>query len=747
MNRKYYNSRTFWKTFLSYILLLTTIISVLAVLSWYGVINRAAADAKKVNTEYVSSITLDINRQIEELAVYTQQLRKVTWVQKLYSGSSVFDPYFDATRRLEIIKELPLYQSNSGMVQRIALIFPQRDVSVSTYGWLAIGDFLRLNGMADADLPRIIAEDQEYKGGIHQSAIMEQSLPDRIVLISALENISEPRAYVCYFIGKQQLRDLIQRMMPVHLADFTINDRTTGNTVLTVEETNHTEGPADTRTAQSVLLNWKYSFTFYNGILGMPAEQLFSQLAYFLFFFILGIFLSFGLAFLTYRPLGSILTRALQNGGQAGRGVPDRGASDYNIIEHSFDHLEQENAHMRDLANRYDGIVRSDVVKKLLKGYFDQNAIERDLAQYKIPFCPEFYYQVIAISADDTGSRPETYAAVDLIEKLGSRFSGLTGCRYEIVDSMDSDMIIIAAFSGEQDAGQITTAFIRELALLARSLLNQHALVSVGVLHQGFIGISVSFHFAMERRLHSPRSWEYVFSDESSLTGRYYYPLEWENQLIASLKAGNLDSCLNILEELRRENKQLKLSDSQPEYAEGGLKLIALIVESLLRIASELNISDRLFMEDIDVIFTNESFDHKWDCLVNICREICRSAERPQENNCSVMGQKMRDYVDDHYTDSSLCLKQLGDQFHTSIQTISKIFKATADETFYSYLYHKRMELACTLLRTTDAAMAAIAKQIGYDNEFSFKRAFVRYAGVRPRDYKRNHQDTPDIEP
>lgn len=50
------------------------------------------------------------------------------------------------------------------------------------------------------------------------------------------------------------------------------------------------------------------------------------------------------------------------------------------------------------------------------------------------------------------------------------------------------------------------------------------------------------------------------------------------------------------------------------------------------------------------------------------------------------------------------------------------------------------MKYACELLRTTDATMQNIAKQIGYENEFSFKRAFIRYTGTRPKDFMENNR-------
>lgn len=60
---------------------------------------------------------------------------------------------------------------------------------------------------------------------------------------------------------------------------------------------------------------------------------------------------------------------------------------------------------------------------------------------------------------------------------------------------------------------------------------------------------------------------------------------------------------------------------------------------------------------------------------------------------------------------------------------------------FYDYLCRIRMEKAKEYLRTMDAPIAEVARRVGYENELSFKRAFVRYEGIKPREYRQNQQE------
>jgi transcriptional regulator GlxA family with amidase domain len=54
-----------------------------------------------------------------------------------------------------------------------------------------------------------------------------------------------------------------------------------------------------------------------------------------------------------------------------------------------------------------------------------------------------------------------------------------------------------------------------------------------------------------------------------------------------------------------------------------------------------------------------------------------------------------------------------------------------------------RMELAAELLGASDAGLAEIGSQVGYDSEFAFSRAFRRHHGTPPGAFRRSHRVQP----
>ena len=57
------------------------------------------------------------------------------------------------------------------------------------------------------------------------------------------------------------------------------------------------------------------------------------------------------------------------------------------------------------------------------------------------------------------------------------------------------------------------------------------------------------------------------------------------------------------------------------------------------------------------------------------------------------------------------------------------------------YLTNWRMQVAAALLRDTNATVASVAQDVGYDSEAAFARAFKRLVGKPPAAWRREMAD------
>jgi AraC-like DNA-binding protein len=68
--------------------------------------------------------------------------------------------------------------------------------------------------------------------------------------------------------------------------------------------------------------------------------------------------------------------------------------------------------------------------------------------------------------------------------------------------------------------------------------------------------------------------------------------------------------------------------------------------------------------------------------------------------------------------------------------TFARRFSALVGQPPLTYLRWWRMTVAARLLRSTDAPLDAIAKQVGYTSEFAFGTAFKREYGLAAGRYR-----------
>ena len=122
--------------------------------------------------------------------------------------------------------------------------------------------------------------------------------------------------------------------------------------------------------------------------------------------------------------------------------------------------------------------------------------------------------------------------------------------------------------------------------------------------------------------------------------------------------------------------------------------------------------------------------------LLLICRE--RWMENPQtgESPTPVLGQKIKDFIDEHYKDARSFTKM------TSALAMNRFYLAHVFKDFsgYSpkqYQTRRRIGEAQSLLLSTALGVTEVANAVGYDNVNNFHRIFHNLVGIPPARYKK----------
>lgn len=100
--------------------------------------------------------------------------------------------------------------------------------------------------------------------------------------------------------------------------------------------------------------------------------------------------------------------------------------------------------------------------------------------------------------------------------------------------------------------------------------------------------------------------------------------------------------------------------------------------------------------------------------------------------------QEARNYIERHLSVKSLSLRQVADDLHTNYFYLSKCFKEDENCGFNEYLSDMRLNMAKSLLSSTNFHIYEICGQIGLEQK-NFYLLFHKKFGMSPNEFRHNH--------
>ncbi len=137
---------------------------------------------------------------------------------------------------------------------------------------------------------------------------------------------------------------------------------------------------------------------------------------------------------------------------------------------------------------------------------------------------------------------------------------------------------------------------------------------------------------------------------------------------------------------------------------------------------------DRLYAETLGVLLRYE-----------IARRF--HAETPREQLRGGLSarqlQKLQAYIDANFT-ADISLQDMADLLDISRSHLLAAFKQSTGVSPYQYVLQMRVERAKILMNNPRMSLSEIAKIIGFRTNLQLNRAFRRFSGVPPRDFRRD---------
>ena len=209
---------------------------------------------------------------------------------------------------------------------------------------------------------------------------------------------------------------------------------------------------------------------------------------------------------------------------------------------------------------------------------------------------------------------------------------------------------------------------------------------------------------------------------------------EWNNS--ALINAMNGSDKPAILTELAKLDGLLSKHESS-------LLLLQSIIGDILKhanIMSEkygINIRDECIklLRDIPAIHSKKEHEALISRIGDIILGVCDSVYFGNSKTLSERMPVIIKYIELNYR-QELTLKRISGVFYINQIYLGQIFKEATGYYFNEYLNKVRIDKAAELMAQTSLPLSEISAMVGYANEVSFYRNFMKIKGQRPSDYK-----------
>lgn len=740
LRNRSFGSGTFRKIFLSYTAILIIPIIVFSVLNVQRNIMEEKQQLYEKHALDAKRIADIVDNKLNELKNLGKVLSSEPWVNKLMQNTNVYDEEFDLLKMLEIRKNLENDVSSLNILSFGTIIFPEKQQVLSSLGTYPESDFFSSIAVFDADTRQMIEsslQEQQYFKIMPPVTMKLWGASKRVIpVLQSLEVVNHPRAVLVLFIDSAYFSEYIGRFGSIESKDIIISAH--GST-LYKQTRNAAEGLLDDRRSYELVLpsqasDLQYRISYFDSsVIGI--NNLFGSLLAIMISIAVGMCSAFLLAKVSYRPLGTLLNKLSGSVRYEDAKQSFIFGSEYNYIENSFDRLLHENRKLQQSMQDYESAAKANLFHRLLKGYFTDDQDMNGLKKFGIRYTEDMHYGTMLVSfhvirdfSDFEKIRKIEMMTIVIVERVMSRYR----LDYELFEVTNADKALIMSSENTFGNDGMLERIASEIAREIEQTCGFQPYVLHGTVEKGLVGISKSYYAANEGLQYTLFSREHLqgLQEESIQVGvDYYYPTDWEVQLINNLKIGNLDMSMQILHEISAENRKRQLPDVCT------VKLVSLLMETMLRVLHELNLDTGIYAKQFTSRAMAANVEEMWSYVFEVGTVICERNRYSNTSSTIAVGGQLLLYVNQNYTCADISLKHLAEMFQMSVSNISKIFKEVTGINFYDYLCRLRMEMAKELLREKTCAMDEIARRVGYQNLYSFKRAFIRYEGIKPDEY------------
>ena len=405
----------------------------------------------------------------------------------------------------------------------------------------------------------------------------------------------------------------------------------------------------------------------------------------------------------------------------------------FKTINSTISKLINNNNSLQDKISKQKPMLVRAFIERLLRGEFNNiNEISVSTSYIGIDIEARQYLVLLfrAFERNDVNEFNEEIVQelnavkILMVEALGQKFNKVFSSDVDL-----QTMSVILCFDGDEDHRPAVSVTIKEIFDRFCNQYNSKILFGLGSIYQDPMEIWRSYQEAMETlnyiQMHSNGK-IFWYDDIPRDTQGYYYPLDYEQQIINHIRTGDsvhLDKVLDIIKEENFKNRNLTTAMCRGLYYE--------IKGTLTKLVAQIPQAGEL-LERIDKLEYKKVPENDFGQLFSVLDDFCKTVVNHKSNRNLKIINQIIDFIKANYMNKELGLTIVASKFKLSEGYLSYFFKEQTGRHFTDYVEQVRMDEACNLLENTQLSINEIFDKVGYNSAQSFRRAFKRMKGISP---------------
>jgi AraC-like DNA-binding protein len=400
-------------------------------------------------------------------------------------------------------------------------------------------------------------------------------------------------------------------------------------------------------------------------------------------------------------------------------------------LDNQLQVTKEEKSHLQEVMDTQRPIIFNSYVRQLLKGLI----VSEDEAAYAKEFLGltegSFIYNCLYIVAYNNVSEDDATAnshrtAEECNKIVMDAITKYMGDHPYCFSPNDRTYALIVV-GNESESDDLIIQANELIVKMHDYLLDTYGIwlfAGIGKNTDDIVNVWESYQQALEAVNYTSKNYiffpyEFIKKDSSA----FYYPPELSTKLIHFITTGNIPQVMELFNLLHQENiEERSLPINMLQF------LLSDIRNTLLKARFALPAGtpkDKL--ETLDECFNQHvTFKLCEDIALRLCRLFTTKTDD------SSLVSDIERYIQDNYSDPSMGLNKISDEFQISESYFSHMFKEKTNVNFSTYLENIRMHEAARLIKETDIGLNELYISVGYNNANSFRRAFKKVYGVTP---------------